>query len=97
MAATESSSLTSVKDYAVDMAAKSDARFKRTIFQLLFDWCSWNFSLSLFKENAGCLTLRKKKGWSLALTKLGFFKTESAGHHCTSSSPALQSASKQKH
>lgn len=37
MAAAESSSLASVKDYAEDMAAKSDARFKRTVFQLLFD------------------------------------------------------------
>lgn len=81
MAAKESSSLTSVKDYTVDMAAKSDARFKRAIFRLLFDRCSWNFSFPPFKENAGCPTFRKKKGWSLALIKLGFFKTESAGHH----------------
>lgn len=78
MAAAESSSLASVKDYAEDMAAKSDARFKRTVFQLLFDWCSWNFSLPPFKENAGCLALRKKKGWSLILIKLGFFKTVSS-------------------
>jgi len=62
MAAAQSCSLTSVKDYAVDVAAKSDARFRRTIFQLLFDQRSWNFSLPPFKEKAGCLTLGKKDG-----------------------------------
>lgn len=36
MAAAQSS-LTSVKDYAVDRAAKSDVRFKGTVFQLGID------------------------------------------------------------
>lgn len=37
MAAAESSSVTSVKDYMMDREAKSDFLFKGTIFQLLFD------------------------------------------------------------
>jgi len=37
MAAAESSSLTSVKDYTMDREAKSDILFKGTIFQLPFD------------------------------------------------------------
>lgn len=83
MPAAESFSPASAQDYAGHMAARSDSKGQYS-----------NCSLTDATRTSPFCYLRKmflskRKGWSLNLIKLGFFKTKSAEHDCISPSLAL--------
>lgn len=53
----------SVKDYALDMATKSDTNFGTTVLQSLFDKYSWNSSLQLFREDTASQSWQWDPSW----------------------------------